>query len=93
MQVLTDDQAATELIRPQYFGDFEFNIRNIAVSLDRTGDSCSEMEFLCYEFKKGDSPDLQDGRIPFTVEGVAGEDDLTSAPENLKGCISKFRAG
>ena len=37
----------------------------------------------------GDEPQLRDPRLNFTVEGVAGEDDLTPAPKSLQGC-TKF---
>ena len=39
----------------------------------------------------GDDPQLRDPRLNFTVEGVAGEDDLTPAQKSLRGC-TKFPA-
>ena len=47
---------------------------------------CSEMQYVCVEFAKGDSPQLEDPRLPFTVEGVVDRDDTSYAPENARDC-------
>ena len=66
-------------------------IPDIEYSLNNKLDICSDVEFLCVELAKGDFPQLRDPRLNFTVEGVAGEDDLTPARKSLRGCI-KFPA-
>ena len=85
-QVLTEDQAATELVRPNIFGPFNFQIRDVEYALDATGATCPDMEFLCLEFSKGDDPDPLYPQLPFTVVGVVDGMDETPAPENLIGC-------
>ena len=44
------------------------------------------MQFLCVEFGKADDPDPLYPQLPFTVEGVTDDFDLTPNPENLIGC-------
>ena len=58
----------------------------VGYDIDPTGALCSEMQFICVEFTKGDSPQLEDPRLPFIVEGVAGINDTSPAPENARDC-------
>ena len=74
------------MIRPAVFGGFEFNIPDIEFSLDATSASCSEMQYLCVEFAKGDDPQRLEPRVSFTVEGVLGDVDESPAPKKLIGC-------
>ena len=85
-KVLSKDQAATDLKRPKAYGGFEFNIPGIGFSLDAFSATCSEMQYFCVEFAKGDDPQRLEPRVPFTVEGVVGDEDESPAPKNLIGC-------
>ena len=85
-KVLSEDQAATDFIRPRVYGGIEFNIPGIEFSLDATSATCSEMQYLCVEFAKGDDPQRLEPRVPFTVKGVEGDLDESPAPKNLIGC-------
>ena len=58
----------------------------VHLKVNATGALCSEMQFICVEFAKGDSPQLEDSRLPFIVEGVVGRDDTSPAPENTRKC-------
>ena len=72
--------------RPPFFSGFEFDIPDIRYSFDGRGSTCPMMQFLCAEFGKTDNPDPLYPQLPFTVEGVWGEEDLTPAPEHLIVC-------
>ncbi len=67
-------------------GGFEFNINGIEFSLDGTGQTCANMEFLCVEFGMGDNPDPVYPQLPFDVEGVESVFDNTPNPQHVIGC-------
>lgn len=89
IQVLTSEQASTAYYRKSRNPE-TFTVPNITFNLDTSGATCNDLQYLCAEFNKGDSPDTRVGSIDtvisFGVYGVESETDLTFNPDSLIGC-------
>ena len=75
MQTLSEKQAATELRRPNSPGGFVFTIPDIKYSLNATGATCSQMQYLCVRFDHGDNPQPDKAQLRIHVDFVRGEND------------------
>ncbi|XP_072044596.1 uncharacterized protein [Amphiura filiformis] len=87
-QVLTQEQAGTDLVRSAHSGGFEFIIKHISYTLRGTNINCAQLTHLCVAFGKGDAPVLTYPHLPFEVEGVESKTDSSPNPEHLIACSS-----
>ena len=67
-----------------------FTIPDIEYSLNATGSTCSQMQYLCVEFAKGDNPQVEKPQLPFQVAVVRSEDDARYVAETSKRGCTQF---
>ena len=67
-----------------------FTIPYIEYSLNATGITCSQMQYLCVAFDKGENPQLDKPQLPFDVSFVRGEDDARYVARTPEPGCTKF---
>ena len=86
-QVLNEGQASKNYTRP-HIGGYEFQIPDIAFTLNALDASCNEVKYLCASFGISDllGNNNESNVMPFMVYGVEAKNNSTPNPGRLVGC-------
>ena len=96
LQVLSEDQDSLHFTRSQYFGGSNFTIPNVHYPLSAINeDLCSifESSYLCVQFAAGDDSQPEKKQVPFFVEGVFSEWNMTETASHLIKCVPYVMCG